>query len=198
AWDAYTPYEIRHVGAFVRLGWKERAHELLDYYLADRRPLAWNGWPEVVTRDPREPRFLGDLPHGWVASDFIRSLLDLFAYEDRDGQALVLAAGVPESWLAAPEGIAVRRLATPWGELSYRLARLGPAEGGGVRFRLETAPGTGRLLEPPPGGLVFTWPLAGTAGAARVDGRPVEVGSDGRLIVRGVPATVDFLPREEQ
>ena len=32
-WDAYTPYELRNVGAFVRLGWRERAHELLDCFL---------------------------------------------------------------------------------------------------------------------------------------------------------------------
>ena len=129
-WDAYTPYEIRHVGAFVRLGWRRRAGELLDFYLADRRPPAWNGWPEVVTRDVREPRFLGDLPHGWVASDFIRSLLDLFAYEGRTGveqgsagDTLVLAAGVQPEWLARPEGVAIHGLETPWGRLGYRLVR---------------------------------------------------------------------------
>src|SRR5690606_1076323 len=37
-WDVYTPYEIRNVGAFVRLGWRERAMEALDYFMADRRP----------------------------------------------------------------------------------------------------------------------------------------------------------------
>jgi len=203
-WEAYTPYEIRHVGAFVRLGgrWKARAHQLLDLYLADRRPLAWNGWPEVVSRDPREPRFLGDLPHGWVASDLVRSLLDLFAYEDRDARALVLAAGVPERWLARPEGIALRRLGTPWGSLTYRLERRAEEAGGGVRYRLGAVPGGGveaaphfdRPLEPPPGGLVFTWPLAGPVGGALVDGRPVVVGRDGRLVVQGVPATVELLP----
>ena len=201
-WDAYTPYEIRHVGAFVRLGgrWTGRAHQLLDLYLADRRPLAWNGWPELVVRDPRAPRFLGDLPHGWVASDFVRSLLDLFAWEDRDGRALVLAAGVPESWLERREGIAVRRLATPWGELSYRLERRGAEEGGGVRYRIAAAgdrsptPSTGRALVSPPGGLVFTWPLAGAAGEALVDGRPAAVGGDGRVVVHDVPATVELLP----
>ena len=69
--------------------------ELLDFFMADRRPPAWNQWAEVVGRDPREPRFIGDMPHGWVASDFIRSALDLFAYERDGDHALVLAAGVP-------------------------------------------------------------------------------------------------------
>ena len=44
-------------------------------------PAGWNQWAEVVVRDAREPRFIGDMPHGWVASDYIRSVLDLFAYE---------------------------------------------------------------------------------------------------------------------
>ena len=78
---AYTPYEWRNVGAFVRLGERERAQQAMAYFYRDRRPAGWNQWAEVVLRDAREPRFLGDMPHGWVASDQIRSVLDLFAYE---------------------------------------------------------------------------------------------------------------------
>ena len=37
-WEDYTPYELRTVGTFVRLGWRERAQELLDFFFADRRP----------------------------------------------------------------------------------------------------------------------------------------------------------------
>jgi hypothetical protein len=109
----------------------------------------------------------------------------------------VLAAGVPASWLAEPDGVAIRRLATPWGELSYRLARRPAADGGGVRYRLE--PSSGEGLAAPPGGLVFTWPLAGAPGGARVDGRPVALDGEGgpgvpAVTVHGVPATVDLLP----
>ena len=89
----------------MRLGQPERARELLGLFLADRRPPAWNQWPEVVYRDLRAPNFLGDLPHTWVASDFIRSFLDLLAYERDSDQALVLAAGVPDDWIAAPGGV---------------------------------------------------------------------------------------------
>ena len=32
AWEDYTPYEMRNVGTFVRLGWRERAHELLEFF----------------------------------------------------------------------------------------------------------------------------------------------------------------------
>ncbi|HSS51188.1 MAG TPA: discoidin domain-containing protein [Thermoanaerobaculia bacterium] len=143
-WKDYTPYELRTVGAFVRLGWTERAHQLLDFFLEDRRPPAWNQWPEVVYRDPRKPGFLGDLPHTWVGSDYVRSFLDLLAYERDSDHALILAAGVPDSWLASPGGVAVRRLPTPWGLLDYSLAQ----EGDSVRLKV------GGGLKVPPGGIV--------------------------------------------
>ena len=46
-WNNYTAYEIRIVGALVRLGRRADAHELLDFFLADRRPRA----VEPVARD---------------------------------------------------------------------------------------------------------------------------------------------------
>ena len=98
-WEDYTPYELRTVGTFVRLGWRQRAHELLAFFMADRRPAGWNQWAEVVGRDARKPRFVGDIPHAWIESDYIRSVLDLFAYERDEDHALVLGAGVPMSWL---------------------------------------------------------------------------------------------------
>jgi hypothetical protein len=145
-WDDYTPYEIRTVGTFVRLGWRERAHELLAFFLAGRRPPAWNQWPEVIGRDPKQPRFVGDMPHGWVASDFIRAVLDLFAYEREADQSLVLAAGVPPQWLGG-SGIGVRDLRTPYGLLSYSLKK------DGRRLILQVA---GSRV--PPGGVILPWP----------------------------------------
>jgi hypothetical protein len=147
AWEDYTPYEIRTVGSFVRLGWRDRAHELLAFFLAGRRPPAWNQWPEVVGRDPRQPRFVGDLPHGWVASDFIRAVLDLFAYEREGDHALVLAGGVPAEWLGG-SGVTVKDLRTPYGLLGYSLKK----EGGSVILHVA---GGSRV---PPGGLAFVWP----------------------------------------
>jgi hypothetical protein len=149
AWQDYTPYEIRSIGTFVRLGWRDRAHELLAFFMAGRRPPAWNQWPEVVHRDQKEPRFIGDLPHAWIGSDFIRATLDLFAYErERDG-ALVLAGGVLPQWLEG-SGVVVRDLRTPYGRLGYSLKREGE------RVVLQVAGGSSL----PPGGLVLVWPGA--------------------------------------
>ncbi|TMH08418.1 MAG: hypothetical protein E6H67_01460 [Betaproteobacteria bacterium] len=178
AWDEYTPYELRMVGTFVRLGWRDRAHELLPFFLAGRRPAAWNQWAEVVGQDPRKVRFLGDMPHGWVASDFIRSLLDVFAYEREADHALVLAAGVPREWLTA-SGVAVKGLRTPYGRLSYTLKKQAD------RVTLRLAAGS-RL---PPGGFVFIWPEDQPPPPARVNGKP-SAWQGNELHIAELPATV--------
>ena len=178
AWDDYTPYELRNVATFVRLGWRDRAGELLEFFLAGRRPAAWNQWAEVVGRDARQARFVGDMPHAWVASDFIRSTLDLFAYERDADRALVLGAGIPAAWLRG-RGIAVEGLRTPYGPLSYSLRQQGS------RTLLHIASGAGV----PPGGFVFIWPDAQPPRSTRVNGRLARW-QNGELVIRELPAKV--------
>jgi hypothetical protein len=163
----------------VRLGWRERAGQLLDFFLADRRPAGWNQWAEVVGRGVRDPRFVGDMPHAWIASDFIRSVLELFAYEREADQALVLAAGVPNDWLTG-QGIGIERLRTPYGELTYTLRR------DGRRLVLRIAGG----LRPPPGGLVLVWPYAGIPRPAFINGRPAQWENNKELRIRTLPAVI--------
>ncbi len=88
--------------------------ELIDFLMNDRRPAQWNQWAEVVGRDVRKSRFIGDMPHGWVASDYGRSLLDMFAFERPADETLVLMAGVPQAWTER-DGFAVKNLRTPYG-----------------------------------------------------------------------------------
>jgi hypothetical protein len=182
AWDDYTPYEIRNVGAFVRLGWRDRIPALLDFFFAGRRPPAWNGWAEVVGHDARKPRFVGDMPHAWIASDFLRSALDMFAWERQSDRALVLAAGVPAAWLDG-DGITLAHLRTPYGELGYRLRR------DGAQLYLHIDAGAA-----PPGGFVLPWPYPGTPGAATIDGRPATWSSDGLHIARAPADVVIQMP----
>ena len=174
AWTDYTPYELRSIGAFVRLGWRERALQLLDFFMADRQPPGWNQWAEVVGREPRKPRFIGDMPHAWIASDFIRSVLDLFAVERESDQTIVLAAGVPASWLDGG-GIAVQGLRTTHGPLSYRLA----CDARACRMTIDPA------IRIPLGGLVFAWPGPGTRPPIQVNGRAA-VWEGGTLVIRGL------------
>ncbi|MCA1580867.1 MAG: discoidin domain-containing protein [Acidobacteria bacterium] len=181
-WEDYTPYEIRNVGAFVRLGWRDRVHELLPFFLSHRRPAGWNGWSEGVGREERKVRFIGDMPHAWVGSDFIRSTLDLFAWERESDGALVLAAGIPAAWLEGGQGISVRGLRTTHGALDYSLA----AEKDGWRLRVG-----GRGLALPRGGFALRPPLSPGRHTARAGGRRVEF-DGGELVVRELPADVFF------
>lgn len=181
-WKDYTPYELRSVGALVRLGQPARAHALLDFFFRDRRPDGWNQWAEVVMREYRRQNFLGDMPHAWVASDYIRSALDLFAYENEADVSLVIGAGWKAEWLE--EGLAVRGLSTAHGVLDMRLDRVGS----GWRFT---------LLRPLPGargGVRLVWPGEGPLPKATVNGR--ELAWSGRMLA--LPATassVTLLPQ---
>ena len=181
AWEAYTPYEMRTIGAFVQLGWGERAQELLRYFLAYRRPPGWKQWAEVVWRDEVKPHFIGDLPHTWVGSDYVRSVLDLLAYARERDSSLVLGAGVPLAWVEGGEGLRVRGLVTPYGELDFSM-------------RLRNDSLTVRIadgLAVPPGGIAVVPPQIPWVAAA-IDGEPVALASQG-LVVRRLPATVVLL-----
>ena len=125
----YTPYELRVVGTLVRLGQADRARKLLQYFFEDQRPAAWHQWAEVVRANPREGGFIGDMPHTWVGSDFIRSAVDFLAYED-DG-ALILAAGIAPEW--AEQGLRVTGLSTHYGTLDYSIEDGRMQIGGSVR-----------------------------------------------------------------
>ena len=160
-WTDYTPYELRNVSALIRLGQAARADDLLVAYMADRRPAAWNGWAEVVGRLPREIRFIGDMPHAWVASDFIRAALDVFAYDRGDDGVVVLGGGLTTAWLTG-KGAAIRGLRTRYGGVDLAARQ----ENGALVYDIggDAAP---------PGGFAVAWPLTGRPGTALVDGRPV-------------------------
>ncbi|HYV66495.1 MAG TPA: hypothetical protein VE964_09665, partial [Myxococcales bacterium] len=176
-WDAFTPYEIRTIGACVRLGWRERAGELLDWFLSQQRPAGWRQWPEVVWRDARAPHFLGDLPHTWVGSDYVRSVLDMLAYER--GDTLVVAAGVPPEWLEGT-GLEVRGLRTSLGPLSYTMQ----AKDASIRVNIESG------LRVPAAGIVIRPPLPGALRAVTLDGAPANTETDGQIVVRRLPAAL--------
>ncbi len=183
AWTDYTPYEMRCVGSLVLLGEVDRAHEALEYFMNDRRPRAWNQWPEVVYRAPRTARFVGDLPHTWCGSDFLNSVRMLFLFERESDDALVLLAGVPRTWISS-EPIGFRNMPTYGGRMSCTIARAG-TESGHLTAQL-----TGDCPLPS-GGVRLTCPL-GPLARATVNGRAAEIDSDGRVVVRGLPAEVEL------
>ncbi len=177
-WEAYTPYEWRNVGALVRLGEREKALALLRLLLADGRPAAWNQWGEVVWRERRIDRFIGDMPHTWVASDFIRSALDLFAYEREADSSVVLLAGVAPAWLDG-EGIRLEGIRTADGRLTLHARRRdGQVD---IAFALD-----GRA---PAGGFLIAAP-GGRPREARAAGRAVPIEADGTVRIRQARGTV--------
>ena len=178
-WEAYTPYEWRVAGTYVRLGQPERAHALLEWFFEHQRPRGWNHWAEVVFRDPATPKFIGDMPHTWVGSDFVRSVLDFFAYERESDAALVLGAGIPAAWAAADSGVGVARLRTHYGPLTYTMR----ATGSEVRVRVEGG------VRVPPGGVVVRAPFPFAPASATVNGQPAAV-TGGEVVVRALPADV--------
>jgi F5/8 type C domain-containing protein/alpha-L-rhamnosidase-like protein len=180
-WEGYTPYELRVVGTMVRLGWRRRAHELLDFFFHDQRPAAWRAWAEVVYRDSTTTKFIGDLPHTWVGSDYIRSVLDMLAYERESDSALVLGAGIVSSWVTDAPGVVVRRLPTSHGPLDFTMR----ANGDTVRSTI----GATRV---PRGGFVVHSPFERPIRRVLVNGATATPLSDGTVVVRVARATVVF------
>jgi hypothetical protein len=185
-WDAYTPYEIRTVGSFVRLGWRDRIPELLKFFFQGRRPAEWNAWAEVVGRDERKPRFIGDLPHAWVGADYIRSFLDLFAYERPSDKTIVLAAGIPSDWLSTGHAVGIQNLRMPHGLLTYSLRA---DSEGAVHFWISDG------LQLPPGGLVLAPPLPHTPRRVKWNGKTMPF-QGAELVIRSLPADVTFVMEE--
>lgn len=122
-WSNYTPYENRLIGSFIQLDQPERAHELIEYFLDDRRPQEWNHWAEVVWNNYRTPKFIGDMPHTWVGSDFINAIRSLFVYEKEYDGSLVLASALYQDWIDSPTGMSIENLPTYYGEISYSIKK---------------------------------------------------------------------------
>ncbi len=180
-WLDFTPYENRVIGSFVLLGQKDRAIAALDYFMAQRRPAGWNHWAEVVFRDPLMPRMIGDMPHTWCGSDFIRSVRTMFVYEREQDESLVLAAGVADEWVAHSAGVEVRGLPTYYGNIDCTIKSTATADGG-----REVVVTVGGDVTVPPGGIVLKSPLS----------RPVKsVSGDGALAVNDAgEIKIDRLP----
>ncbi len=168
-WTNYTPYEIRIIGALVRLGRREAALELLRFFLSDRRPPAWNQWPEIAWRDHATPAHVGDLPHTWIAAEYVLAVRSLFAYEREADQSLVLAAGLAPEWLDGA-GVQVTGMPTSRGSLSYSLRRV---DAGTLRFEIGGGlRGGGLGGAGPDGKMVLRPPLPAALRAVTVDGSP--------------------------
>ena len=147
-WDAYTPYEWRNVGRFVRLGWRERAWEAVQYFFKDRAPEPGTSGRKWFSRTPRQA-VLPRRSAACMGRVGLRALrlghVRLHARSRRQHRA---GGGDSARWLDG-QGIAIDGLRTPQGKLAYTLRRDGRAP------RLDIPAG----LRLPAGGLVLPWPI---------------------------------------
>jgi hypothetical protein len=176
-WSNYTPYEIRIIGALVRMERRDAALELLRFFLSDRRPPPWNQWPEIAWRDPDAPAHVGDLPHTWIAGEYVLAVRALFAYERETDRSLIVAAGLAPEWIEG-QGVSVDAMPTLYGDLSYSLRKI---DSHTLQFQVGAGI-TARLILRPP--------LAGPLASVTIDGTPcTDFGTDS-VVIPKTPARV--------
>jgi len=156
---AYTPYEVRNVLTFVHMDRPADALTVLHGLLADRRPRAWQMWPEVVHSRPRYPGYIGDMPHTWIGAEYVRTLVGMLLHEGDDG--LHLLPGTPPAWLEG-DGLVVRTLPTAFGPLTMAARQTGDR----LELTLD-AP----LRDAPP--VEVAWPSRTRPMSVKVDGREI-------------------------
>lgn len=161
-WSNYSAYEVRIIGALARLGQRDGVLDLLRFFLSDRRPRAWNQWPEISWRNRRSPGHIGDVPHTWIGAEFMLAFYSLLAFESETTDSLVVGAGIDPAWPAAKGGLVVRGLRTWHGSLDIDMSG---ARDGSLRVLL-----TGDFSMPG-GGINLHLPLRQPAATARVNGR---------------------------
>ncbi|MEO8399384.1 MAG: hypothetical protein ABI550_06155, partial [Ignavibacteriaceae bacterium] len=160
-WINYTPYEIRVAGTFLYLNQKDKTHELLDFFFNNQRPHEWNHWAEVVWKDKNEPKFIGDMPHTWIGSDYITVVRSIFGYEREGDSSLVLGAGIKPEWLDRPEGISIENFATQYGDVSYQLKK----DGNEITINLK-----GNITIPH-GNIIFKSPVNSDIKSVKINGK---------------------------
>lgn len=186
-WVAYTPYELRHVGVYVRLGQPDRAEAVLNWLMQHQRPQGWRQWAEVVWNDPATPKFIGDMPHTWCGSDFINSFQAMLAYESDDDTAIHLFAGLTPAWFQTPEPTRVVNLPTHFGPLTAEIKSEALATGRRVMCTIEAG------CTPPKGFIVRAPSLDGRLVSINVNGKPIALPSEGVVTVPAGKSTIDWV-----
>lgn len=118
--DHYSAYEIRLAQALAVCGRGEEALELLELAVSAARPPIWQQWPEITWMVPGTPGHLGDLPHTWIAAEFLLAVRSLWLIETP--QALVIGRGLRHAD-DLPDELSCQSWPTAHGRLSLRWQR---------------------------------------------------------------------------
>jgi hypothetical protein len=189
AWNAYAPYlTLQLAHAFLLTGDVTRMDALLGWAVGNaayarigrgdvgRWDVVAGAWNEqhcypIATDFARVPDrwwYMGDIPHGWAAAEFLLLLRDILFFEaDEDGgRHVYLAPGVMPHWVGDGETVTVEDAPTIFGgTFGYRL-----------RHDATARTVTLDILQPPPADVGFVYPCRfGTVRSASADGSPVAV-----------------------
>jgi hypothetical protein len=119
---AYTPYEMRNVLTYVHLDKPQEANEVLMNLMRHRRPAPWQVLAEVVHSRERHDGYLGDMPHTWIGSEYVRVIFGMLMRESDDRMHLI--PGAPPGWLSGT-GIVVGGMPTAFGPLTMTAKQQG-------------------------------------------------------------------------
>jgi hypothetical protein len=169
----FWPYAFELAECYTLLGRREVANEILDWHLRHQTFPGVYSWAEQI--DTSSLWFAaGDMPHCWVAADYMNALRALLLYEE--GNRIVLGAGIPLGWLGPGEELSIGSAPTFFGELSCAVET--SQDGKRISIRLE---GAAR----PPGGYLVRFPfkrevIEGVTG----DGSPVSILESGEVSLK--------------
>jgi len=114
-----TPYEVRSIGLYLRLGQRKEALDLLRFMNRHCQPPGWKHLAEVAYSDKRTSGYIGDMPHTWVGAEYINAVRTLFVFEQ--GDQLILGAGIDPDWLKDGQTVVIKNFPTLFGVLSYTI-----------------------------------------------------------------------------
>ena len=123
--------------------------------LNSRRPRGWRLWAEVVWGDMRAPDYIGDMPHTWIAAEFVTAIRRMLLREN--GGALSCSEA-RRTRGGTTDGVTLRDLPTAFGAVNLRARR------GRFQATVDLA-----LSGPAPERITFRYP---GAKRARADGKP--------------------------
>ncbi|QIB42504.1 hypothetical protein [Streptomyces aureoverticillatus] len=185
AWNAYGPYltmQLAH--AYLLAGNAARMDELLGWTVAaslprtDDRAVALGAWNEQhafpiasgFAEVPHRHWYMGDIPHGWAAAEYLLLLRDILFFEadeDRDPH-LYVAPGIRPHWVPDGEPVTVDSAPTLFGApFGYRLTHDAAART--VTVDITRSPERVRYVYPC---------RFGSVRAASADGRELPVSGD--------------------
>jgi hypothetical protein len=118
----FSPYELRNILSFVRMNRPSDALEVLDFMMKYRRPEDWQMFAEVVDSRLRHTGYLGDMPHTWIGTEYVRAIVGMLMHEA--DTYLELLPGAPPEWMVG-SGATVVEMPTAYGPLTMTAKQIG-------------------------------------------------------------------------